>query len=104
MTIQEKLKIERLLDTYRRNFAFSHMQNKYLTLCPEAIRRDMIDELMRDAGIDKRGALEAYLTGIFGLDYDNADDRVFIRDYIPATNNLNETITIYYYLGNGTIN
>ena len=85
MTIQEKLKIERLLDTYKRNFAFSHMQNKYLTLCPEAIRHDMIDELMRDAGIDKREALEAYLTGIFGLDYDNADDRVFIRDYIPQS-------------------
>lgn len=82
MNAAEKIKIERLFDTYRRNFAFSHMQNKYLALCPEAIRPDMIDELMRDAGITKKEALEAYVSSIFGLDYDNADDRALIKDYI----------------------
>ena len=83
MNSSEMTKIKRILDTYRRNFAFSHMQNQYLTLCPEAIRPDMIDELIRDAGLDKRAALEAYTAGVFGLDYDNAEDRIFIRDYIP---------------------
>lgn len=28
----------------------------------------------------------------------------FIRDYTPATDSLDETITVYYYLGNGEIN
>ena len=85
MNSLEKVKIERLLDTYRRNFAFSHMQNRYLTLCPEAIRRNMIEELMRDADIGKTEAIEAYLAGIFGLDYDNGEDRVFIRDYVAPS-------------------
>ena len=91
MNTSEKTKIARLLDTYKRNFTFSHMQNRYLTLCPEAIRSDMIDELMRDAGIDKKEAIEAYLSGIFGLDYDNAEDRAFIKDYIPTCVRLLDT-------------
>ncbi len=91
MNSSEKAKIERLFDTYRRNFTFSHMQNRYLTLCPEAIRSDMIDELMRDADIGKKEAIEAYLSGIFGLDYDNAEDRVFIKEYLPACVRLLDT-------------
>lgn len=83
MNSTEKIKTERLFETYRQNFAFSHMQNKYLSLCPELIRKDMVDELMRDAEIGKREAIEAYLTGIFGLDYESAEDRAFIRDYLP---------------------
>lgn len=85
MNASDRIKAERLFDTYRHNFAFSHMQNKYLTLCPEIIRADMVNELMRDAGIDKLEALSAYLTGIFGLDYESSEDRTFIRDYIPAS-------------------
>ena len=91
MTTPDRIKIKRLFDTYRRNFAFSHMQNKYLTLCPEAISRDMIDELMRDTGIGKKDAVEAYLSGLFGLDYDNAEDRVFIKDYIAPSVRLLDT-------------
>lgn len=83
MNSLEKSRIERLFSTYKRNFAFSHMQNNYLTLCPEVIRPDMIEDLTRE-GLSKKEAVEAYLAGIFALDYENAEDRVFIRDYIPS--------------------
>ena len=82
MNYSERVKLERLLETYRRSFAFSHMQNRYLSLCPEIIKGEMIDSLVKE-GFGKRDAICAYLAGVLSLDYENEADRAYIRDYIP---------------------
>ncbi len=79
----ERIKLERVIDTFRCNYRLTELFSKYLSYCPELINADMVKALTEDTDLTKEDALVALLTEIFGLDYSDPSDRRLIRDYLP---------------------
>lgn len=82
MTDIDRIKLERLKETFINNFKITRMYAEYLERYPEIITEDMINTLTEDGDISKEEAIVALLSEIFALDFDNKDDRVIIRDYL----------------------
>ncbi len=78
----EKIKLGRILDIFLDNYRLTHLIGNYLSFFPELITKKAVDTLTED-GLDKKDALVALLTEIFGLDYSVPEDRRLIRDYLP---------------------
>ena len=76
----EKLKIERLFDTFSDNFRLTRLYAVYLEQFPEIITRDMVDNICADGRIEKRDAIAAILAELFALDDDT--DKFFFRNYV----------------------
>lgn len=85
MTEREKIKFERMVDTFRRNFRVTRLYAGYLETCPKAITGEMIDALTEDGDISREVAIGALLSEIFGLSFDDAEDRRIIMDYITPS-------------------
>ena len=85
MTEREKIKFERMVDTFRRNFRVTRLYAGYLDTCPKAITREMIDALTEEGDISREVAIGALLSEIFGLSFDDAEDRRIIMDYITPS-------------------
>ena len=85
MTDIDRIKLERLKETFINNFKVTQMYAEYLERYPEIITEDMINALTEDGGISKEEAIVALLSEIFALDFDNRDDRVIIRDYLTPS-------------------
>ena len=68
------------------------MFSDLLGLYPEIITSEMIDALTEDGETTREEAVVALLSEIFGLDFDNSEDRVIIRDYLtPSVRILDKT-------------
>ena len=68
---------------FERNYRLTHLYALYLESYPEVITKEMIDTLCADTELDKKEAIAALITEIFGLDTeDSRDDRILYRDYI----------------------
>ena len=85
MTDTNRIKFERLKETFINNFKVTRMYAEYLERYPEIITADMINALTEDGSISKEEAIVALLSEIFALDFDNKDDRVIIRDYLTPS-------------------
>ena len=81
----DRIKYDRLKSTFERNFRITRMYAEYLERYPEIICSEMIDTLTEDGSIDKKEALVALLSEIFALDFDIAEDRILIRDYLTPS-------------------
>ena len=91
MICTDKIKIERLIETFNTNFKVTQLYAAYLENFPDIITKEMIDTLTEDGTVTKEDAIAALLSQIFGLDTDgSADDRRLFRDYIaPSVRVLN---------------
>lgn len=85
MTDTNRIKFERLKETFINNFKVTRMYAEYLERYPEIITEDMINTLTEDGSISREEAIVALLSEIFALDFDNKDDRVIIRDYLTPS-------------------
>ena len=81
MDYKDKLKIERLKAIFEDNFMITRLYANYLEHYPEVITKEMV-EMLTESGITKEEALVAILSEIFGLDFENTDDRRLIMEYI----------------------
>lgn len=88
----DRIKIERMRQVFERNFRITRMFSDLLGLYPEIITSEMIDALTEDGETTREEAVVALLSEIFGLDFDNSEDRVIIRDYLtPSVRILDKT-------------
>ena len=85
MNEKDRIKKERLFDTFRRNFRVTRLYAQYLERYPEVITEQMINALTEDGEITKEEAIVALLSEIFALDFENPEDRRIIRDYLPKS-------------------
>ncbi len=86
MNQADKIKLQRLRETFDRNYKITNLYSRYLTSCPEAINSEMIDALTADGDITKEEALVALLSELFGIDFDNGtENRRLIMDYITPS-------------------
>lgn len=85
ISYSDKLKIDRLLDTFSKNFRLTRMYAEYLERYPEIITADMVNALTEDGSVTREQALVALLSEIFALSFENADDRVMIMDYLTPS-------------------
>lgn len=85
MNFTDKEKTERLFKTFERNFRLTRLYAAYLERCPELISRDMIKALTEDGRLTEKEAIVGILTEAFGLNFDNLEDRILIRDYMTPS-------------------
>ncbi|MBQ3015753.1 MAG: hypothetical protein IJD79_03125 [Clostridia bacterium] len=79
----EKLKLERLFDTFHSNFRLTQLYAAYLERFPEIITKDMIDSVTEGGLITAEDAIAAILSELFALDTEkDEDDRRFFRNYV----------------------
>ena len=91
MTLADKEKLARLHETFDINYKVATLYSSYLSIYPEMITKEMMDELCSDGDITEKEALVALLSELFGLDDANGGiERKVIRDYItPSVRILN---------------
>ena len=85
VTLKDKEKFDRLRKIFDDNYRVTHLMKFYLERCPEAITEDMIAALTDDGTLTKTEAVRAIVCELFGLDFDNADDRRIIKEYITPS-------------------
>ena len=90
MEYKDKLKLERLKATFEDNFRLTRLYANYLENYPEIISSDMVLALT-DSGFTKKEALVALLSEIFGLKFENPDDRRIIMDYLTPSVRIMDT-------------
>ena len=79
----DRLKAERIFETFRNNFRLTQLYAAYLERFPEIITKDMIDSICEDGRITKKDAIAAILSELFAIDTEkNDDDKRFFRNYI----------------------
>ena len=85
MDYADNIKFNRLLDKFYKNYRLTELYSQYLSHFPCAITKEMIDTLTSGGELTKEEAVAAILTELFGLSYDNTEDRSIIRDYLPRS-------------------
>ena len=85
MNERDRIRKERLFDTFKRNFKVTQLYAKYLERYPEVITEEMVNTLTEDGKITREEAIVALLSEIFALDFGNAEDRRIIRDYLTKS-------------------
>ncbi len=85
MNERDRIKFERLIDTVRRNFRVTRMYARYLEECPCMITKEMINALTEDSDISVEVAISALLSEAFSLDFDDAEDRRILMDYLTPS-------------------
>ena len=82
---RDKIKYDRLISTVRRNFRITYLYKLYLEKYPELITSEMIELLTADGDISIEEAISALLSEAFNLDFDDAEDRRIIMDYLTPS-------------------
>lgn len=85
MEAKDKVKLERLRDTFDNNYKITRLYAAYLEHMPELITEDMMRELTDGGELSKLDALTALVCEILGLDFERREDRVLIRDYVTPS-------------------
>ena len=93
MTQNDKLKLDRLIETFNTNFKVTQLYAAYLENFPEIITEEMVSVLTEDGRVTREDAVAALLSEIFGLDTrSNASHRSLFRNYIlPSVRMLDAT-------------
>ena len=81
----DRIKFERLIKTFERNFKITRHYAEYLERYPEIITEEMVNALTEDGSISKKEAIVGILSELFALDFDNADDRFLIMNYLSPS-------------------
>ena len=81
----DRIKFERICDTFERNIKVTRLYADYLERYPELITKEMIDALTEDGDLTQEEAIVGLLSELFGLDFDNHDDRIIICDYLSRS-------------------
>lgn len=84
MNFSDKVKYERLRRTFGDNFRITRLYADYLQAYPEIIKREAVEELC-SIGISKEEAIVALLSEVFGLDFENDEDRRLIMQYLTPS-------------------
>lgn len=83
MTNADKIKLDRLIETFNTNFRVTRLYASYLENFPELLGAELINSITEDSSIDKTDAIAALLCEMFGLDTESRpEDRRLFRDYI----------------------
>ena len=82
MDEKNRIKKERLFETFKRNFRLTQLYAEYLSRYPEVITEEMVNALTADGEITKKEAVVALLSEIFALNFDDYEDRRIIMDYL----------------------
>lgn len=85
MNEKNRIKKERLFETFRRNFRITQLYAEYLQRYPEIITEEMINTLTEDGETTKEEAIVALLSEIFALDFGDVEDRRLIMDYLTKS-------------------
>lgn len=85
MNIADKEKFERLSAVFSRNFRLTRLYAEYLERYPEVISADMVNALTEDGSISKEDAIVALLSEIFGLKFEDREDRLLIMNYLTPS-------------------
>lgn len=87
----DKARIKRISDIFDNNFKITRLYAELLQRYPEVITKEMVYTLTEDGTITKEEAIVGLLSEIFALDFDRADDRRLILDYLtPSVRILNK--------------
>lgn len=81
----DKIRLERINKTFENNFKITRLYAELLQRYPEIITKEMIDTLTEDGSITKNEAIVGLLSEIFALDFENAEDRRLILDYLTPS-------------------
>ena len=85
MTGTDMARFEALRGVFDRNFKITRLYAAYLEHCPELITKEAVDSLTSEGDISRTEAVVALLSEILGLDFEKAEDRAMIRDYITPS-------------------
>ena len=85
MTDKERRGISALAEIFDNNYRITNLYAEYLTRAPEAISADMISALTEDGTLTVKEAIVGLITELFGLDFECAEDRRLIMDYITPS-------------------
>ena len=87
----DKIRLERIKETFENNFRITRLYAELLQRYPEIITKEMIDTLTEDGSITKEEAIVGLLSEIFALDFEKSEDRRLILDYLtPSVRILNK--------------
>ena len=82
MQSADKEKIEGLIEIFNQNYTITRLYSSLLEVCPTVIKPEYVEELCRD-GLDRKEALVALLSEIFGIDMERSlSDRILVREYL----------------------
>ena len=83
MIYSDAQRLKMLKSIFDMNFKITKLYAAYLETCPDAITRELIDELCGDGEITREDAVAAVLCQMLGLDMGNSsEERRLIMDYI----------------------
>ena len=85
MDYRENVRLSRLFDRFELNYRLTHLYSQYLSYYPDVITRDIVESLTEDGDLSREEAISALLAELFGLSYENAEDRALIREYLPRS-------------------
>ena len=81
----DKIRLERIKETFENNFKITRLYAELLQRYPEIITKGMIDTLTEDGAITKEEAIVGLLSEIFGLDFEKSEDRRLILNYLTPS-------------------
>lgn len=82
MNEKDKGLLSRLEATVSRNYRVTRLYAQYLERFPDVITAEMVKALVADGDMTEKEAFVGILTELFGLDYEDGEDRRIIRDYL----------------------
>lgn len=85
MDYKNREKLQRLRETFDRNYKFRKLLAAYLEHCPDAITKDIVDALCAEGDIALYDALSALVSSVLGLDFDRKEDRYLIKNYLTPS-------------------
>ena len=81
----DKIRLDRIKETFENNFRITRLYAELLQRYPEIITKEMIDTLTEDGGLTKEEAIVGLLSEIFALDFEKSEDRRLILDYLTPS-------------------
>lgn len=81
----DKIRLERIKETFENNFKITRLYAELLQRYPEIITKEMIDTLTKDGAITEEEAIVGLLSEIFGLDFEKSEDRRLILNYLTPS-------------------
>ena len=77
------MRLLELEKTRQRNFRILDLYSNFLNLEPDFIKKELIDELVRDCGVTTLEAYTAILSAAFDIDSDaRKEDKIFEKEYL----------------------
>ncbi len=85
MNYTDRERLSRLRRTFDKNYEITRLYSAYLEKCPDSITEEMIDTLCEGGELSTREAIAALVCEILGLNFEKADDRELIKNYVTPS-------------------